>query len=69
MELMADLERRAGGPLKAAAQVGVSPQTWSNWKRRGLPEDGELRVWLALAHPRILSKWMDTRRLAHQAAA
>jgi len=47
----------------AARMLGVSPQTLNNWRQRGLPDDGHLRVWLAL-HPKgraLLARWLAER--------
>lgn len=63
-EMLATLEARDGGPGGAARTVGVKPATWSNWKGRNLPDEGHLRVWLALNAPRTLRKWLDARKVA-----
>lgn len=43
---MQAIEDEVGGVTKAAELVGVSQQTWSNWKARGLSREGRLLVWL-----------------------
>jgi len=59
-KLMAEWEASAGSSAKAALSIGVSPQTWNNWKipKRGISGEGRLLVWLAINSPNLLRRFL-----------
>jgi len=46
--LLLRLEAQEGGPGAAALTIGISGQSWSNWKNKALPSYGRLLVHVAL---------------------
>ncbi len=60
-QILAAFEKEEGGATKAATILGITPQMWTNWKTRALPNYGRLLVWLA-SNPsgrKLLKRWQD----------